>query len=153
MSNDEDSTLSVKTPWGSLVKSQGIQSQMNALREDLNAINKRINELEKNKSAPVLPSLSNPVDDSSIKAIETRIDSLAADFIAVNKRLLELEALVSQTNSSDQDQTLDTVTKALTAYEKRIIQVENKMRDLDSKFDKFSSTTLQIIEKLRKTGF
>ena len=48
MSNDDinqESTLSVKTPWGSLVKSQAIQSSLTSLRVDLNAINKRINEL------------------------------------------------------------------------------------------------------------
>ena len=152
MSDDEDAMLSVKTPWGTLVKSQGIQSHLNSLREDLNAINKRIINLEKVKAAPVLPSMSSPVDDSNLKALGTRIDSLGADFVALNKRLSELEALVNQKNFPEQEETIDTVTKALTAYEKRIIQVENRMRELDAKFDKFSSTTLQKIEKLRKTG-
>ncbi len=156
MSNDDinqESTLSVKTPWGSLVKSQAIQSSLTSLRVDLNAINKRINELEKVKtsnSSP-LPSLPSPMNDAAIKTLSQKLDSLMTEIKTLDQRLTTLEN--TKTQGTNNNLASDPVTRVLSSFETRIVQVENRMRDLDSKFEKFSSKTLQILEQLRKGSF
>ena len=109
LSNDnlnEDSILSVRTPWGNLAKSQGIQTMIDSLKNDLALMNKRIRDIEKEKNG-----------------------------------------------TSTSNQPSESVIKALADFETRIKQVENKMSDLDSKFEKFSTKTLQILEQLRKGTF
>lgn len=157
MSNNDlnhDSTISVKTPWGSLVKSEAIQSQITALRVDLNAINKRISELEKTKAGnSPLPSLPSPLNDAALKTFSHKLESLIAEIKTLEQRLDTLEKRQSQTQADNDNHASDAVTRVLSAFETRIVQVENKMRDLDEKFDKFSGKTLQILEQLRKGTF
>ena len=143
----EESTLSVKTPWGNLVRSSGIQSSLDILKEDINLIHKQIHELE--KTVPSFnPPTPNPMNETALKTLSSRIDSLNDDFNSLNRRISELEKNRNKIPVSNQP--TEGVIRALSAFETRIVQVENKMRDLDSKFERFSSKTLQILEQLRK---
>lgn len=154
MSNDdinEDSAISVKTPWGSLVKSNAIQSQITALRVDLNAINKRISDLEKSKTGnnSPLPSIPSPLNDAALKTFSHKVESLTVEIKTLEQRLIGLE----KDQVDNNNHASDSITRVLSSFETRIVQVENKMRELDSKFDKFSNKTLQILEQLRKGSF
>ena len=144
----EESNLSVKTPWGNLVRSQGIQLSLDSLKEDINSINKRIRELEKTVPSYNSPSPS-PMNEPALKTLSSRIDSLNDDFNSLNRRISELEKNRKLPSASP----TEGVTRALSAFESRIVQVENKMRELDNKFERFSSKTLQILEQLRKGSF
>ena len=149
MSDDDfkdDSFLSVRTPWGNLVKIQGIQSNLNSIKDDISTLNQRIRDLEQNND---LSQPTTPLNEAALKTLSAKIDTIqnALD----NKRINELERakpLPSMTNSTSDD-----ITDVLTAFETRIAQVENRMRDLDAKFEKFSTKTLQILEQLRKGSF
>lgn len=102
---NEESIISVRTPWGNLAKSQGIQSTLDSLKNDLTLLNKRVRDIEKDKSG------------------------------------------------SGSNQNNDSIMTAISDFENRIKLIENKMSDLDAKFEKFSSKTLQILEQLRKGTF
>jgi len=101
--NKDENTFSVRTPWGNLAKSQALQATIDSLKDDLTSLNKRIRDIEKEKSS---------------------------------------------SNTS-----YDAITKILSDYETRIKHVESKMSELESKFERFSSKTLQILEQLRKGTF
>lgn len=175
--NNNDSLVSVKTPWGFLAKSDGIESEIKSLREELSSFNKRIRELEKSKQAlpPLdLPGGSKPSDSAGIQqvksgllslegrvknletkqgghsnqSIEAFLRSLSSKVDNSSKRLDAIEKTLSQIPTDKPND--DSVTKALTAFDKRIVMVENRMRDLESKFEKFSAKTLQILEQLRR---
>lgn len=175
--NNNDSLLSVKTPWGLLAKSQGIESELKSLREELSLFNKRIRELEKGK--PSLPPLDLP--GGSKPAHSAGLQELKASLLSLEKRITTLESNQSthsnqsveaflrslnskvETSSKRLDaiekalsqiptakSTDESTTKTLLAFDKRIVMVENRMSDLEAKFEKFSSKTLQILEQLRK---
>lgn len=186
MSDDNNKNdLSVKTPWGNLVKSQGIQDIIDSLKIDLASFNKRLRDLERTKSS--LPSLDLPGGSSSkvstesleqvknelnslsvlvnrlakdnssassmqsvesmTKSLAHNLDSLKSDIYVMNKKVQELEKIKPQLTSSNPD---PNVTRALSAFDKRIVMVENRMSELEAKFEKFSAKTIQILEQLRK---
>ena len=146
----EDNYLSVKTPWGNLVKIQGIQSTLDSIRDDLSAVTNRIKELEKGSNGNSNTSSISPMKETAIKTLSARVDSLQNEYISLTNKIMQLERSkpLPQIASPPTD-----ITKALSSFETRIVQVENRMRDLEAKFEKFSSKTLQILEQLRKGSF
>ena len=174
--NNNDSIVSVKTPWGLLAKSQGIESELKSLREDLASFNKRMRELERGKQS--LPPLDLPGQEKKValsgfqevqstlhslekrltnlesnqsshsnQSVEAFLRSLSSKIDATSRRLDSIEQTVSQIPTKTND---DSVTKALKAFDKRIVMAENRMTDLEAKFEKFSNKTLQILEQLRR---
>ncbi len=151
MSDDnlkDDSSLSVRTPWGNLVKTQGIQSNLKSLRDDITDLNQRIRDLEQQND---LSQPTTPLNEAALKTLSAKIESIQNSLETFNKRINDLERskpLPSMSGSTDNN-----VSEVLKAFESRIVQVENRMRDLDAKFEKFSAKTLQILEQLRKNPF
>ena len=91
------------------------------------------------------------MNDAAIKTLSQKLDSLMTEIKTLDQRLTTLEN--TKTQGTNNNLASDPVTRVLSSFETRIVQVENRMRDLDSKFEKFSSKTLQILEQLRKGSF
>ena len=151
--NSKDETyLSVRTPWGDLVKIQGIQTTLDSIRDDLSAVSNRIRELEKGSNGRNSPSTVSPMNETAIKTLSSRVDSLQNEYLSLTNKIMALERIKPLPQLASPSPPAD-VTKILSSFETRIVQVENKMRELDAKFEKFSTKTLQILEQLRKGSF
>lgn len=179
---NDDSLQSVRTPWGDLAKSQGIQSSLNSVKDELTSINQRIRTLEQqnNSSEP-----TSPMNEAVLKTLSAKIDSVQHTLEAFDKRINDLEKskpLPSLGNQSPagNSQEISALESRITnleirvrdmpkpssssrptgvsaqeffALEAKLAQVENRIHDLEAKFEKFSTKTLQILEQLRKGPF
>jgi len=179
---NDDSLPSVRTPWGNLATSRGIQLNINSVKDELNSINQRIRTLEQqdNSSEP-----TSPINEAALKTLSAKIDSVQHTLDVFDKRINDVEkskplpslGIQSSAGNSQEISALESritnleirvrdMPKPATgarpsgvspqefyALEAKMAKVENRMRDLEAKFEKFSAKTLQILEQLRKGPF
>jgi predicted RNase H-like nuclease (RuvC/YqgF family) len=95
--NDNKSIKSVKTPWGDLTKSQGIQDLFDNLTAEITTLQKRLREIEKDKNTSVstnqtFDSLSKAIMDFSTRfsSIELRMEELEAKFEKFSSKTLKI---------------------------------------------------------------
>ena len=107
---DNESKTSVRTPWGQLLKAQGVESQFKQLMEEIERLTNRVKDLESQKGQP-LPELQFSVpgqkeeqkdvksNDSQLKNLEERVINLESEVTDIRSKLTQIRekfAILSQ---------------------------------------------------------
>ena len=93
--NEDKPKLSVKTPWGTLVKSKAYEEQFIILTQEISKLTNRLQELEQSTTQPIpdLPSLPlvSGASDHKINDLEQRVGNLETELRDIKEKLDQIK--------------------------------------------------------------
>ena len=101
-----ETKVSVRTPWGQLLKAKGVEDQFNLLMTEIETLNTKVRALESQKSQD-LPGLhfegntksESTISSDQLKKIDDRVTKLESEIIDVREKLAQIRekfAILSQ---------------------------------------------------------
>ncbi|MHA2362970.1 MAG: hypothetical protein ACXAC7_03365 [Candidatus Hodarchaeales archaeon] len=96
--NDEDISLTAKTPWGALITSKGIQVLLERFADDISLIKKRIKKIESSKFE-TSPEKGIKTENNSIGQVKEQVKELDERIDHLDQRLTELDSRFTRFSS------------------------------------------------------